>query len=142
MKTKLKYKRQATIHTDRCPQKDNDSVAQLVELPTFNRKVVGSNPTGITKIQMILSLSGYSNWLLTSRVNSQPWVRVPPGSLSIASVAQWLQQLAFNQSINFNRGFESHQTHKNDSVAQRRLQQTLNLSMKVHRGFESHRNHK
>lgn len=25
-----------------------DSVAQLVELPAFNRKVVGSSPTGVT----------------------------------------------------------------------------------------------
>ena len=60
---------------------NNDSVAQLVELPAFNRKVVGSSPTGITKYK-ILSLSGYSNWLLTSRDNV------------------------------LSRGFESHQDHK------------------------------
>ena len=82
----------------------------MVELPAFNRKDVGSSPTGITKL--ILSLSGYSNWLLTSRDNV------------------------------LNRGFESHQDHKRLRFRRGRTVQTLNLMTQVHRGFESHRGHK
>ena len=33
---------------------NNDFVAQLVELLTFNQKAVGSSPTGITKLQVRL----------------------------------------------------------------------------------------
>ncbi len=35
------------------PQKNNDSVAQLVEHYTFNVGVLGSNPSGITTHQSI-----------------------------------------------------------------------------------------
>ena len=42
------------LTTGHLSKNKNDSVAQLVELPAFNRKVVGSIPTRITKTPKLM----------------------------------------------------------------------------------------
>jgi hypothetical protein len=46
----------AAFHIVRRVGTPGDPVAQLVEHPTFNRVVVGSNPTGITNLSMLSGL--------------------------------------------------------------------------------------
>ena len=98
MKTKMKYKQQATVHTDRCPNKTMIPQLNWWSFWLLTRRLWVRNPPGSLQI---LSLSGYSNWLLTSRVNSQPWVRVPPGSLKLSSLSgysNWLLTSRENQA--------------------------------------------
>ena len=46
-------------------EETSDSLAQLVELSAFNRKVAGPSPAGVTK-HLLLILVGWRNWLAAS----------------------------------------------------------------------------